>query len=175
MKFKIFKEYRIFCRVFGEKHWCTQVYSINFELFHLMGLLYCFVGLKKSVFWEENSWFTSIQALAQPCTLLFKAFNDCWGIFWAGFGEKNNIILEHYAVILRLLESWTCYLSKFYGLFFFFFFLIKDQSEVFIKRKNYGTFLLFCLLVFGSHGPPGWLLCSNSVFSLHKYILLSSP
>ena len=112
------REYKIFCRVFGEKHWCTQVYSISFELFHLMGLLYCFVGLKKSVFWEENSWFTSIQALAQPCTLLFKAFNDCWGILWAGFGEKNNIILEHYAVILRPLDMLP---SKILWSFFFFF------------------------------------------------------
>ena len=33
---------------------------------------------------------------AQPSTLLFKAFNDCWGTLWAGFGEKNNIILGHY-------------------------------------------------------------------------------
>ena len=78
--------------------------SISFEIFHLVGLLYCSAGLKKSAFWEENSWFTSIQALpqaqssaqAQPSTLLFKAFNDCWGTLWAGFGEKNNIILGHY-------------------------------------------------------------------------------
>ena len=39
--------------------------SISFEIFHLVGLLYCSAGLKKSAFWEENSWFTSIQALPQ--------------------------------------------------------------------------------------------------------------
>ena len=57
------------------------------------------------------------------------------------------------------------YLSKFYGLIYLFIYFFKDQLEVFFfKKKIYGTFLFFCLLVFGSYGPPGWPLCSRLVF-----------
>ena len=128
------------------KHWCTQVYSISFELFHLVGLLYCSAGLKKSAFREENYWFTSIQALAQPSTLLFKAFNDCWGILWADFGEKNNIILGHYAVISGPLD-----LLPFKILWSFFFLFKKRTNWKFIYLFTYffviyGTFVLFCFV-----------------------------
>ena len=117
--------------------------SISFEIFHLVGLLYCSAGLKKSAFWEENSWFTSIQALpqaqssaqAQPSTLLFKAFNDCWGTLWAGFGEKNNIILGYYVVISGPLDL---YLSKFCGLYLFIF--LKGLTGIFFFFFNLWNF-----------------------------------
>ena len=72
---------------------------------------------------------------AQPSTLLFKAFNDCWGTLWAGFGEKNNIILGYYVVISGPLDL---YLSKFCGLYLFIF--LKGLTGIFFFFFNLWNF-----------------------------------
>ena len=132
--------------------------SISFEIFHLVGLLYCSAGLKKSAFWEENSWFTSIQALPQAQSsaqspTIYITFQGIQRLLRHPLGWLWRKEQHHPRTLCGDFRSSGLVTFQNFMVFFF-----KGQLEVYFKKKNFMEFFFcfvyWCLVAMAHQGGP---------------------